>query len=85
MKCEIIACDRVIFSSGVSYVYTRTPIGWLGILPGHAPATFALEDAPLRIGTEDGERTFRVKRGFVRVSPEGIAIFVDELQEEHAR
>ncbi len=84
MKCEIIACDRVVFSSEVSSVYTRTPIGWLGILPGHAPAAFALEDAPLRIGTEGGERTFRVKHGFIRVSPEGIAIFVDELQEEHA-
>jgi len=85
MKCEIIACDQVVFSSEVSYVYTRTPIGWLGILPGHAPAAFALEGAPLRIGTEGEERTFRVKHGFVRVSPEGIAVFVDEFQEEHAR
>lgn len=85
MKCQIIACDRVVFSSEVSSVYTRTPVGWLGILPGHALAAFALEDAPLRIGTEGEERTFRVKHGFVRVSSEGITIFVDELQGEHAR
>lgn len=66
-------------------MYTRTPVGWLGILPRHAPAAFAVEDAPLRIGTETGERTFRVKQGIVWVSPAGVLVLIDEIEEEDAR
>ena len=84
MELEIIACDRVVFSAEVESISTRTPEGWLGILPHHAPAAFALGDAPLRIRTAEGERSFRVKNGIVQVSPMRVAILVDEIEEEHA-
>ncbi len=84
MKCEIIVCDRSVFSGEVESLYTRTPRGWLGVLPRHAPAAFALENAPLKIRTSEGERSFHVKNGFVRVTPTKVAVFADELEEEHA-
>ena len=84
MKCEIVACERTVFSSEVEGVFTRTPEGELGILPRHAPAVFALEDAPVRLKTREGERIFRVRRGIVRVSPEGVSIFADTVEEGHA-
>ncbi len=84
MKCELIACSRVVFSAEVEGVFTRTPEGELGILPRHAPAAFALEDTPVRLKTREGERIFKVKRGIVRVSPEGVSIFADTVEEGHA-
>ena len=81
MKLEIIACDRVVLSAEAEYVSLRTPVGWLGILPGHAPASFSLREAPLVIRTRDGERTFRVGDGFVEVSPHGVTVLADAVEE----
>lgn len=84
MKCEVIACDRVVFSAEMKSVTTRTPEGALGILPRHAPAAFVLVDAPLRVRTPSGELTFRVKNGLARVSPEGVIVLADSVEETHA-
>ena len=84
MKCEIVACDRVIFSADVEFVATRTPDGALGILPRHAPAAFAVADAPLRVRTPSGELSFRVRSGIVSVSPGGVTVLADSVEEADA-
>ncbi|MGY4706859.1 F0F1 ATP synthase subunit epsilon [Candidatus Bipolaricaulota sp. J31] len=85
MKCEIVACDRTIFSAEVEFVATRTPEGALGILPRHAPAAFAVMGAPLRLRTSSGEEhTFRVRSGIVSVSPEGVIVLADSVEEPDA-
>jgi len=65
-------------------VSCRTPAGWLGILPGHAPAVFGLKDAPLRIVTSQGERDFRLHRAVVRVDRSGVWVLADRVEENHA-
>ena len=77
----MIAAERELFSGEADALYARGVEGWFGILPGHAPAAFALEDAPLRIVTGAGERTFRVKAGVVHVRRDGVVVLADEVSE----
>ncbi len=84
MKCEIIACDRVVLSVEAEFVATRTPEGGLGILPRHAPAALALVDAPVRVRTPSGERVLRVRSGIVSVSPDGVTVLADRVEEADA-
>ena len=81
VRCEILACERIVFAAEVKGVFTRTPEGELGILPHHAPAVFSLEDAPVRLKTKRGEMAFEVRHGIARVSPEGVLIFADVVEE----
>ncbi|HIE47609.1 TPA: F0F1 ATP synthase subunit epsilon [Candidatus Bipolaricaulota bacterium] len=81
MHLKILAAERQVFSGEVQALYAQGVEGWFGILPGHAPAAFALEDAPLRLVTESGERAFRVRAGLVHVRREGVVVLADEVTE----
>ncbi len=85
MTCKVLASERVLLEAEASRVSCRTPVGWLGILPGHAPAVFGLRDAPLRVATADGERRFRVQRGVIRVSRWGVLVLADEVEAENVQ
>ncbi len=79
MTCKLLAADRVVLDVEASQVSCRTPVGWLGIRPGHAPAVFGLRDAPLRIWASDGELSYHVRRGVVRVERQGVLILADRV------
>ncbi|MFO8033784.1 MAG: F0F1 ATP synthase subunit epsilon [Candidatus Bipolaricaulota bacterium] len=84
MTCKVLASDRVVLDAEASSVTCRTPEGWLGILTGHAPAVFGLEDAPLRVSTPEGQQRFRVQRGVVRVSRSGVLVLADWVEVDDA-
>ncbi len=84
MTCKVLAADRILLEAEASQVSCRTPIGWLGILAGHAPAIFGLKDAPLRVTTPEGELGFQVRRGVVRVGRSGVLVLADWAEPEHA-
>lgn len=71
-------CSRVVFAGTATGVYARSREGWFGILPGHAPAVFALADAPLRVTTPDGTRSFHVPGGILYVSSQGVTILSEQ-------
>ncbi|MFN3346208.1 MAG: F0F1 ATP synthase subunit epsilon [Candidatus Bipolaricaulaceae bacterium] len=80
MELRIISCERPVFSSAVLAVYAKSPVGWFGILPRHAPAAFLLKDAPLRAVLPHGEKRFRVKTGVLYVRKEGVTVVADEVE-----
>ncbi len=84
MDCKVLASEQVILEEEATQVSCRTPTGWLGILPGHAPAVFGLEDAPLRIVTSQGERHFRLHLAVVRVNRTEVLVLADRAEENHA-
>ncbi len=73
-----MAWDRVVFSGTATEVYARSPEGWFGILPGHAPAAFALADHELRVTTPEGNRTFRVRGGTLYVDRAGVTVLTSQ-------
>ncbi len=74
MECRIVACERVVLAGEAVAVYARSHDGWFGVLPGHAPAVFALAPAPLRVTTPEGTRSFHVHGGTLYVDSRGVTI-----------
>ncbi len=72
-----MACERIVFSGPTTGVYARSHDGWFGVLPGHAPAAFALAEAELRVHTEGGTRAFHVQGGTLYVRPDRVTILTE--------
>lgn len=66
-----------MFSGSATGVYARSQDGWFGILPGHAPAAFALADAVLRVHTDQGTRTFHVPGGTLYVAQNRVTVLTE--------
>ncbi len=80
MEVQIFSCKRPVFSGQAQAVYAKSPVGWFGILPRHAPATFFLEETPLRVELPEGERKFHVVRGVLYVRDNKVTIVAEEVR-----
>lgn len=80
VELHVISCERPLFSGKVDAVFAKSPVGWFGILPRHAPATFLLQDSPLRVKTAEGERVFFVRRGVLHVQENVVTVVADEIR-----
>lgn len=79
MELRIFSCERAVFSGEVQAVFAKTPMGWFGILPHHAPAVFLLKDTPLRVKLAEGEKLFHVKDGVLRVRENQVTIVATQV------
>ncbi|MBW0016094.1 MAG: F0F1 ATP synthase subunit epsilon [Mycobacterium sp.] len=93
LNVDIVAIDRKIWSGEATFLFTRTTVGEIGILPHHIPLVAQLvEDAMVRVERE-GEDDLRVAvdGGFMSVTEEGVTIlaeaaeFASEVDESAAR
>lgn len=93
LNIEIVAVDREIWSGEATFLFTRTTVGEIGILPHHIPLVAQLvDDAMVRIERE-GEDDLRmaVDGGFLSVTQENVSIlaesaeFESEIDESAAR
>lgn len=93
LNVEIVAVDRKIWSGEATFLFTRTTVGEIGILPRHIPLVAQLvDDAMVRVERE-GEDDLRiaVEGGFLSVTEESVTIlaesaeFESEIDESAAR
>lgn len=93
LNVEIVAVDRKIWSGEATFLFTRTTVGEIGILPRHIPLVAQLvDDAMVRVERE-GEDDLRiaVDGGFLSVTEETVTIlaesaeFSSEIDESAAR
>jgi len=78
MQVDIVSAERSLFSGEATEVYARTPDGEIGILPGHQPCLLALEVAPLRVKTVDGEEiVLAVHSGFLEFRDNHMSVLAD--------
>ena len=90
---DIVAVDRKVWSGKATFVFTRTTVGEIGILPRHIPLVAELvEDAMVRVVPVDGDDLrLAVHGGFLSVTEEGVNIlaesvdFAAEIDEQTAR
>jgi F-type H+-transporting ATPase subunit epsilon len=86
MTVELVAVERRIWSGKATFVFARTTIGEIGIMPGHEPTLAQLEEAGvLRIDSTDGKSTsLAVHGGFLSVTPESVTVLAEyaELADE---
>jgi F-type H+-transporting ATPase subunit epsilon len=86
MTVDLVAVERKIWSGQASFVFARTTVGEIGILPGHEQTLAQLDDsAVVRVDGTDGESTtLAVHGGFLHVTPETVTVLAEyaELSEE---
>jgi F-type H+-transporting ATPase subunit epsilon len=82
MNVDIVAVDRKIWSGEATFVFTRTTVGEIGILPSHIPVVAQLvDDAMVRVERE-GEDDLRVAvdGGFLTVTEEGVSVLAESAE-----
>jgi len=93
LNVEIVAVDRKIWSGEATFLFTRTTVGEIGILPRHIPLVAQLvDDAMVRVERE-GQDDLRIAidGGFISVTEEGVTVlaesaeFASEIDESAAR
>jgi F-type H+-transporting ATPase subunit epsilon len=86
MTVDLVAVERKIWSGQANFVFARTTVGEIGILPGHEATLAQLDDsAVVRVDGTDGESTtLAVHGGFLHVTPETVTVLAEyaELAEE---
>jgi F-type H+-transporting ATPase subunit epsilon len=82
MKVELVAVERQVWSGEANFVFARTTVGEIGVLPGHEPTLAQLEDAGIvRIdGTDGNSTTVAVHGGFLHITPEGVTILAESAE-----
>jgi F-type H+-transporting ATPase subunit epsilon len=93
LNVEIVAVDRRIWSGEATFLFTRTTVGEIGILPRHIPLVAQLvDDAMVRVERE-GQDDLRIAvgGGFISVTEEGVTVlaesaeFASEIDESAAK
>ena len=86
MTVDLVAVERKIWSGQASFVFARTTVGEIGILPGHEPTLAQLDESALvRVdGTDGDSTTLAVHGGFLHVTPESVTVLAEyaELADE---
>lgn len=84
MNIEIVAVDRKIWSGEGTFLFTRTTVGEIGILPHHIPLVAQLvDDAMVRVEQEgDNDLRIAVDGGFLSVTEEGVTILAETAEFE---
>lgn len=93
LDVDIVAVDRKVWSGKATFIFTRTTVGEIGILPGHIPVVAELvDDAMVRVDRiDEDELRLAVHGGFLSVTEEGVSIlaeavdFTSEIDEASAR
>ena len=84
MDVDIVAVERKMWSGKATFVFTRTTVGEIGILPRHIPLVAQLvDDAMVRVERE-GEDDLRVAvdGGFMSVTDNGVIILAESAELE---
>ena len=82
MTVELVAVERRLWSGKASFVFARTTVGEIGVLPGHEPTLAQLEEAGIvRIdGTDGSSTTVAVHGGFLHITPEGVTVLAESAE-----
>ena len=82
MTVELVAVERELWSGKASFVFARTTVGEIGVLPGHEPTLAQLEEAGIvRIdGTDGSSTTAAVHGGFLHITPEGVTVLAESAE-----
>jgi F-type H+-transporting ATPase subunit epsilon len=80
--CEVLTPEGEVFNDEVEMVSTRTTLGLIAILAGHAPLLARLEPTELRLYRSDDEiLRYAQAEGFLQVSDSRALLLLAEVHE----
>lgn len=78
MQVDVVSAEERLFSGEAEAVFARSLDGEIGILPGHQPALLALQTAPVRVRTVEGDEVVvAVHHGFLEVRENQLTVLAD--------
>lgn len=82
MKVELVSIEAPIWEGEATFVFARTTVGELGILPGHSELLGELEPGyPVRIDQEGGDSlVVAVHGGFLSVTRDGVSVLAEQAE-----
>lgn len=84
LELKIVTPERVLLQTEAEAVVVPAELGYLGVLPGHAPLLSALKPGVVRYRREGQVRRLAVSGGFMEVAANRVVVLADtaELAEE---
>lgn len=77
---EIDTPTRQFFADAVQRVVLKTPMGEVGVLPGHIPMVIAVSVGPVKIRQNGKWRIAFLSEGFMEVTQERAVIMTDNAE-----
>lgn len=81
LHVTVISPEGAVFDGVAASAVAPAHDGLVGILPRHAPFMTLLGDGVLTVRTEGGDRTFRVRSGFLQVIDDTVRVVAEHAEE----
>lgn len=81
LKLIVVTPEKKVVETDTESVEMPGELGYLGILPGHAPLISLLKTGVLKYRDGRGEKTLAISAGFVEVSNDTVSVLADLAEE----
>ncbi len=84
LKLIVVTPEKKVVDTEANEVELPGQLGYLGILPGHAPLISLLTTGVLTYRGAGGEKSLAVSSGFVEVADDAVSVLADLAEEPGA-
>lgn len=81
LKIQVVTPTRTVVDSEADQVELPGELGYLGILPGHAPLITVLKTGVLSYENAGVERALAITAGFAEISNDKVTVLADLAEE----
>lgn len=81
LKLVVVTPEKKVVDTDTEQVEVPGELGYLGILPGHAPLISLLKTGVLSYGAAGGEKSLAISTGFVEVLADSVSVLADVADE----
>jgi F-type H+-transporting ATPase subunit epsilon len=81
LKLVVVTPEKKVVEADVDQVEMPGELGYLGILPGHAPLISLLKTGVLTYKGAGGEKSLALSSGFVEVANDAVSVLADLAEE----
>ena len=81
LKLTVVTPEKKVVDTDTEQVEVPGELGYLGILPGHAPLISLLKTGVLKYRAAGGEKALAISTGFVEVVGDAVSVLADVAEE----
>ena len=81
LKLVVVTPEKKVVETDTDQVELPGQLGYLGILPGHAPLISLLTTGVLSFRTGGAEKSLAISAGFVEVAGDSVSVLADLAEE----
>ncbi len=81
LKLVVVTPEKKVVEAETEQVEVPGELGYLGILPGHAPLISLLKTGILKYRAAGGEKALAISTGFVEVVGDSVSVLADVAEE----